>query len=208
MLIPSRLIWMSLCVSLTLSRTKPSSGFAWRMEWVGELPLECCCGSVVGDWATQYKWLFFMVVPGKSSVKLQIVLAAAQSRQWHGSIPILGRALSLPARQSISFLAMLYLSTVCKVLFVTARPVLGPVANQSCFPHRDRGFWCLEGSVGGRYCSLLNYFSRLLLPHTHFHCLNNELQRNSPTSSFLSFWQTHQHLQTGLSLLFLLMTVI
>lgn len=195
---------------MTLSRAQPSSGFAQRMEWVGELPLACCCSSVVGVWATQYKWLFFMVVPRKSSVKLQLVLAAAQSCselcccfiwQWHGSIPSLGRSLSLPARQCTSFSAALYISTVCKVLFVIVRPVLGlPVANQSCFPHRDRGFWCLEGSVGGRYCSLLNYFSRLLLPHTHFHCLNSELQRDSPTSSFLSFWQTHQHLHTGLSL--------
>lgn len=36
---------------------------------------------------------------------------------------------------------------------------------------------------------------------------NSNLQRDSPTSSSLSFWQTQQHLQTGHSLLFLLLTI-
>lgn len=87
-----------------------------------------------------------MVVPGKSSVKLRSVLATAQScselclllnvamawqhpQPWQSSIA--------PCKMTCLIFSqnMLCFSAVNEVLFVTARPVLGPLANHLCFLH-------------------------------------------------------------------------
>lgn len=86
-----------------------------------------------------------MVVPGKSSVKLWSVLAIAQScselclllnvaAAWQHPQP--WQSAIAPCKMTCLIFSqnMLCFSAVSEVLFVMARPVLGPLANHSCFP--------------------------------------------------------------------------
>lgn len=122
--------------------------------------------------------------------------------QWHGSIPSPGRTSSLPVN-SHAWFAVSCFSAVGKVLSVIPRSVLGPLANHLCFPCWDWEIWCLLSLAEGCCCSLLNCFSHVLI-----FCLSTILCRGIPPPAFLSLWQTHQHLQTGQALLFLMLMLI
>lgn len=82
--------------------------------------------------------------------------------QWHGSILSPGRASLLPANSHAWFSVRCF-SAVGKVLFVISRPVLGPLANHSCFLCWDWEIWCLLSLAEGCCYSLLNCFSHMLI---------------------------------------------